>query len=91
MYESSFTVIETILQSLASISSMCSYVSRNSDELVPIKPKIVLVGTHKDQATKKHIGSVQRMLKEILEDTEYYRNGIIVFESLENPALTINN
>ena len=91
MYESSFTVIETILQSLASISSVCNYISHNSNELVPIKPKVVLVGTHKDQTTKKHIGSVQRMLKETLEDTEYYRDGIIVFESLENPALTINN
>ena len=90
MYESSFTVIETILQSLASISSMCNYVSRNSNELVPIKPKVVLVGTHKDQATKKHIKSVQKVLKETLEDTEYYRDGIVAFESLENPAMTIN-
>ena len=91
IYESSFTVIETILQSLASISSMCNYVSRNSNELVPVRPKVVLVGTHKDQATKKHITSMQRVLKETLKDTEYYRNGVIVFESPENPALTINN
>ena len=54
MYESSFTVTETILQSLASISSMCSYVSRNSSELVSTKPKVLLVGTHKDQATSTH-------------------------------------
>ena len=91
IYESSFTVIETILQSLASISSMCNYAFHNSNELIPIKPKVVLVGTHKDQATKKHIASVQRVLKETLKDTEYYRDGIIVFESSENPALTIIN
>lgn len=91
MYESSFMVIETIFQSLASISSMCNYVSRNSNQLVPIKPKVLLVGTHKDQATSKHIKSTQRDLKETLENTEYYRDGIVVFESLESPALTINN
>ena len=91
MYESSFTIIETILQSLASISSMCNYVSRNSNELVPTKPKVVLVGTHKDQASDKHIRGIQKMLKETLEHTDYFKDGTVVFESLENPALTINS
>ena len=90
-YESSFTVLESILQSLASIASMCSYVSRNSSELVPIKPKVVLVGTHKDQADAKHIREVQRELKEVLVGTEHYKEGIIRFASSDEPALTINN
>ena len=90
-YESSFTVLESILQSLASIASMCSYVSRNNSELVPIKPKVVLVGTHKDKAEAKHVQKVQRELKEVLAGTEYYKEGIVRFASRDEPALTINN
>ena len=70
---------------------MCSYVSRNSSQLVPIKPKVVLVGTHKDQADEKHIKSIQRELKEILAVTEHYKDGVIVFASPDEPALTINS
>ena len=90
-YESSFTVLESILQSLASIASMCNYVSRRSSELVPIKPKIVLVGTHKDQADEKHIRMIQRQLKDVLAGTEFYKEGIIIFASPNEPAFTINN
>ena len=92
-YESSFTVLESILQSLASTASMCSYVqvSRDSTRLVPIKPKVVLVGTHKDQADAKHIRSIQRELKEYLLTTDHVKEGIIKFASEDEPALTINN
>ena len=90
-YESSFTILESILQSLASIASMCSYVSRNSGELMPIKPKVVLVGTHKDQAKEKQIKEVQREIKQILLDTEFYKDNIVVFASQDEPVLTINS
>ena len=92
-YESSFTVLESILQSLASIASMCNYVhvSHNSTRLVPIKPKVVLVGTHKDRADAKHIRKVQRELKEHLLRTDHVKEGIIEFASDDEPALTINN
>ena len=94
-YESSFTVLESILQSLASIASMCSYVqiSRNHSKLVPIKPQVVLVGTHKDQADAKHIRNIQRELKECLGATDYVQKdgGIIRFASPNEPVLTINN
>ena len=89
-YESSFTILESILQSLASIASMCSYVSRDSGELMPIKPKVVLVGTHKDQAKEKQIKEVQREIQQILLDTEFYKDNIVVFASQDEPVLTIN-
>ena len=90
-YESSFTVLESILQSLASIASTCSYVSRSGGQLVALRPRVVLVGTHKDQTDANHIREIQRRLKEVLVGTEYYKNGIITFSSLDEPALTINN
>ena len=91
IYESSFTVIEYMLQSLASIASMCSYVNRNSGKLVPTKPKVVFVGTHKDQASENHIRKIQRELRETFKDTEYFNEGVIVFASLDEPALTVNS
>ena len=92
-YESSFTVLESILQSLASISSMSSYydVRRGDSKLKPVKPKVVLVGTHKDQADAKHIRNIQRELKEHLSATDYVKDGIIRFASPNEPVLTINN
>ena len=90
-YESSFTVLESILQSLASIASTCSYISRSSSELEPIQPKVVLVGTHKDQTDAEHIKNLQADLKEALVGTEHYKKGIVRFASPDEPALTINN
>ena len=87
IYESSFTVIETIFQSLVSIASRYSYVSSDNKTL---KPRIILIGTHQDQASEEHIKKIQRELKEYLDGTAYYK-GMVRFSSLEEPALTINN
>ena len=90
-YVSSFTVKETLLQSLASIASTCSYVSYTSKKMVAIKPQVVLVATHEDQASKAQIKAIQQELKETLEKTEYYRQNILVFASEDEPVFTVNN
>ena len=90
-YVSSFTVKETLLQSLASIASTCSYASYTSKEMVAIKPQVVLVATHKDQASEAQIRAIQQELKETLEKTEYYRQNILVFASEDEPVFTVNN
>ena len=90
-YESRFTAKEALLQSLASISSVCSYMSRSGKELVAVRPKVILVGTHKDLASEEHIRAVQRELKDTLQDTEYYREGSLVFASRDEPVVTVNN
>ena len=46
-YQSNFTVKEALLQSLASIASMGTHVSR--EEQVPLRSKVFFVGTHKDK------------------------------------------
>ena len=71
-------------------SEMCIRDS-NSSQLVPIKPKVVLVGTHKDQTDDKHIRNIQRELKRVFANTEYFKKDIIVFASPSEPALTIDN
>ena len=90
-YVSSFTVKETLLQSLASIASTCSYASYTSKEMVAIKPQVVLVATHEDQASEAQIRAIQKELKETLEKTEYYRQNILVFASEDEPVVTVNN
>ena len=90
-YESSFTVFESIFQSLASIFSMCSFISCSSRELVPIKPKVFLVGTHKDRVDDKRIKDIQRELKDALATTNFHKEGMLVFASPNEPALTINS
>ena len=90
-YVSSFTVKETLLQSLASIASTCSYASYTSKEMVAIKPQVVLVATHEDQASEAQIRAIQQELKETLEKTEYYQQDILVFASEDEPVVTVNN
>ena len=90
-YVSSFTVKETLLQSLASIASTCSYASHTSKKMIAIKPHVVLVATHEDQASQAQIRAIQQELKETLEKTEYYRQNILVFASEDEPVFTVNN
>ena len=90
-YMSSFTVKETLLQSLASIAATCSYASYTSKKMVAIKPQVVLVATHEDQASEAQIRAIQKELKETLEKTEYYRQNILVFASEDEPVFTVNN
>ena len=90
-YESSFTVKEALLQSLASIASTCSYASYTSKKMVAIQPHIVLVATHEDQASEAQIRAIQQELKETLKKTEYYRQNILVFASEDEPVFTVNN
>ena len=90
-YVSSFTVKETLLQSLASIASTCSYTSYTSKKMVAIKPQVVLVATHEDQASEAQIRAIQQELKETLEKTDYCRQDILVFASENEPVFTVNN
>ena len=90
-YESSFTVKETLLQSLASIASTCSYASYTSTKVVAVEPKVVLVGTHEDLASEGQIKAIQQELKYTLEQTEYYRRNMLEFASEDEPVVTVNN
>ena len=90
-YVSSFTVKEILLQSLASIACICSYTDEGNDEAEPIRPKVVLVGTHKDLASEEQIQLVQQELKEMLQGTDYYRKEIVEFASMDEPAVTVDN
>ena len=88
-YQSNFTVKEALLQSLASIASMGSYVNRR--EQVPLRSKVFFVGTHKDKVSQKRINRIDCCLQQIVRSTGLYREGIIQFASESRMLLAVNN
>ena len=87
-YVSSFTMKEVLLQSLASIACTCTHVRQGHDEMKPIAPKVVLVGTHKDIASPE---AIQQEMKEMLQGTDYHRQNMIVYASRDEPVVTVDN
>lgn len=90
-YESSFTVREALLQSLASITSTGIV---TSDER-KILPKVLFVGTHKDrlssQTRQADIQRIDRDLQQMVEGTEAIDKNMVVFESESQMIFTVDN
>ena len=92
-YHSSFTVRETLLQSLASIASMGSYVyNKKRGKLVVLKPRVIFIGTHRDQVSSTElIQQIDRRLLEIVKSTSLYHEGLIERVSESQLMITVNN
>ena len=88
-YDSSFTVKEVLLRSLASIAATCTYSSQTSKDPIPIKARVMIVGTHSDQVSSEHIRSIQKELNDTLKETGFYK--LLVFASEDEPVIVINN
>ena len=95
-YQSSMSILEAILQTLSSISAMGTFVyqglQRND---VPLQPKVFIIGTHKDMLDKNSaetkIVNIDKCLREKIESTSHYREGIIHFASESQMIFTVNN
>ena len=93
-YESSYTVTEFLLHTLASISSMGSYMytgAQREHDIVPLKPTVFFVGTHKDKVSKEKIEEIDRDLLQKIKHTDHYRSGIIQFASEKHLIIPVNN
>ena len=88
-YESNYTVKEALLQSLASIASMGTYV--NKGEQVPLRSKVFFTGTHKDKVSQEEIDCIDRSLQQLVRSTSLYREGMIQFASESQMLLAVNN
>ena len=88
-YQSNFTVKEALLQSLASIASMGTYISKG--EQAPLRSKVFFVGTHKDKVSQKQINRIDRSLQQMVRSTGLYREGMIQFASESRMLLAVNN
>ena len=89
-YQSTFTVKEALLQSLASIASMVIYINRGGEQ-VPLEPQVYFVGTHKDMVSDQEIDRIDRALRDLVTTTGLYRKGIIQFGTESRMLLAVNN
>ena len=89
-YQSTFTVKEALLQSLASIASMVTYVYKEGKK-VPLKPQVFFVGTHRDMVSEEEVDRIKRALHKLVATTDVYREGIIQFGSESRMLLVVNN
>ena len=91
-YETSFTTKETLLQLLATISSVGSFTKTEDEKEVQLTPKALFVGTHRDKlASREQFLAIDRELQELIKTTDAYRDGLIEFASREQLILPINN
>ena len=94
-YTSTLSTIDGMLQTLASISAMGTFVYSGLHRRdKPLRPKVFFVGTHKDQLDSKladsHIASVDQQLKEVIRSTTYYKD-LVEFASESQLIFTVNN
>lgn len=83
-YQSSLSVLDSILQTLSSIAAMASFVYRGRQKkCVPLKPKVFLIGTHKDlldlQSKDAVIKDIDHIFQKAIKSTSHYREGIVRF------------
>ena len=91
-YQSSFTARETLLQSLASIASMGTYVySKKQGEPVLLKPKVIFVGTHLDKVSSEQVQQIDCHLHKIVKATSLYHEGLIERVSESQLMVAVNN
>jgi ankyrin repeat protein/GTPase SAR1 family protein len=95
-YQSSLSILDSILQTLSTIAAMGTFVYKGlQKKCVPLKPKVFLIGTHKDQLDNKSaatiINNIDAQLQKVIKSTSHYREGIIQFASESQMIFTVNN
>ena len=96
-YKSSLTLKEAILQSLATIAAMGTFTYKGLSRGVELKPKVLLVGTHKDlldpdpRLAQTKIKEIDRKLQEIIRSMSYYREGLVEFATKNQMIFAVNN
>ena len=90
-YETQFTVMDALLQCLASISCLGEFSKTPSRANIGIKPKVFFVGTHKDLVSKSVIANLEKELRDAVKNTAWYKKDMIQFASSENLIFSVNN
>ena len=94
-YTSSLTTVEGLLQTLATIAAMGTFVYKGLQKCkLALRPKVFIVGTHKDRLEKETadslISSVDNQLQEALKSTAHYKD-VVEFASPSQLIFTVNN
>ena len=91
-YQSSLTIKEAILQSLATIAAMGTFTYKGMGHCTELKPKVLLVGTHKDLLTAdKDIRKIDSDLQQTITSMSHYREGLVEFASENQLIFAVNN
>lgn len=95
-YQSSLTLKEAILQSLATIAAMGTFTYKGvGNNSVELKPKVLLVGTHKDllnpATVKEDIKKKDAELRQMITTKSYYRESLIESASRNQFIFAVNN
>ena len=94
-YTSTLTMLEGLLQTLATIAAMGTFVYKGLQRSkAPLKPKVFIVGTHKDQLDSKtaerHILGIDQQIQEAIKSTSHYKD-LIEFASQSQLIFTVSN
>ena len=94
-YVSTLTTVEGLLQTLATIAAMGTFVyERLQRRKVPLKPKVFIVGTHRDnldEATADaRISSIDQQLQEAIKSTTHYKD-LVEFASPTQLMFAVSN
>ena len=93
-YTSTLNTIDEIMHTLASISSMGSFMYKGIQKAKVQRPKVFFVGTHKDKLDTRTaasvISSIDRQLQERIKLTSHYRD-LVEFASPSQLVFTVNN
>ena len=94
-YTSTLSTIDGMMQTLASISAMGTFVYSGLQRRdKALRPKVFFVGTHKDKLDSEladsHIARVDKELREVIGSTAYYKD-LVEFASKSRLLFTVNN
>ena len=94
-YVSSYTTLEGILQTLATISAMGTFAYNGLQRKeVPLRPKVFLIGTHKDRLKPKkadaHIAKLDHQLQQAIKSTSHYEK-LVEFAYPSQMIFAVNN
>jgi GTPase SAR1 family protein len=89
-FEASFTMKEALLQFLASIASTRSYTK--IEDKVPVAPKVLFIGTHKDKLLSDHqLKRIDQELQQAVCKTNAFKEGMIEFATKDDLILALDN
>ena len=94
-YISTLTTVEGLLQTLATIAAMGTFVyERLQRRKVPLKPKVFIVGTHRDKLEEATadacISSIDQQLQEAIKSTAHYKD-LVEFASPTQLMFAVSN
>lgn len=97
-YQSTTTLLEDLLQTLATIDALRYASEQESADSESIKPKVFFIGTHRDKlepaTAEKTIAEIDQVLQKFVGQTSLFRRGSIQFAQLqptEKLLFAVNN